>query len=172
MYQTPSEIGNGPLMRQIIRASAIAPRIGLGIIFLWFGGLKLVSGMSPAEDLAGRTLMLMTFHLFPAAPLVRVLGSIECAIGICFLLGVLKRSTLALFFVHMAGTFMALILCPSDCFGSGPLALTLIGQYVMKNLVLISAGFSLIPAALAEWRRGRVIDDPARPVPAILRQQT
>ncbi|MEO6048090.1 MAG: hypothetical protein ABIQ57_11485 [Candidatus Kapaibacterium sp.] len=164
------EIDDSPFMRRIVRAGATVPRIGLGIIFLWFGGLKLVSGMSPAEDLAGRTLISLTFHLFPAAALVRVLGGVECAIGICFLFGFAMRATLTVFFVHMAGTFMALILCPSDCFGSGPLALTLIGQYVMKNIVLISAGVSLIPTALADGRRAA--EDTVSSIPEISGRRT
>src|SRR3954467_14627947 len=68
--QTPPDTGvvrrgadNRPFVRRLTRASSIVPRIGLGIIFLWFGALKLVSGMSPAEDLAGRTLTSLTFHL-------------------------------------------------------------------------------------------------------------
>ncbi len=103
--------------------------------------------MSPAEDIASRTLVALTVHLFPAEPLVRILGGVECAIGLCFLFGFFLRTTLIVFFVHMFGTFTALVLCPGDCFSAGPLGLTLVGQYIMKNIVLVSAGVMLIPKA-------------------------
>ena len=142
-------LSRGGLTPFLVRAGAILPRICLGVIFLWFGSLKLVAGMSPAEDLASRTLVALTAHLFAAEPLVRILGGVECAIGLCFLFGFFLRTTLIVFFIHMFGTFTALIFCPGECFSAGPLGLTLIGQYIIKNLVLVSAGLTLIPNVAA-----------------------
>jgi uncharacterized membrane protein YkgB len=36
-------------------------RISLGIVFLWFGVLKFIPGMSPAEHLAGQTIERLSF---------------------------------------------------------------------------------------------------------------
>ena len=50
-------------------------RIALGIVFFWFGALKLVPGLSPAEDLAGRTIEVLTFGHVPASVAVPVLAT-------------------------------------------------------------------------------------------------
>jgi uncharacterized membrane protein YphA (DoxX/SURF4 family) len=110
-------------------------RIGLGIIFLWFGALKLFPGLSPAEDLVRNTI-----YFVPADLFLPVLALWEMAIGIGLLLGRFLRTTLLLLFVQMPGTALPLVLLPEVCFTDFPFALTLEGQYIIKNLVLISAG--------------------------------
>ena len=62
-------------------------RIALGVVFLWFGALKLVPGLSPAEDLAGRTIEALTFGIVPASVALPVLALWEMAIGIGLLSG-------------------------------------------------------------------------------------
>jgi hypothetical protein len=42
--------------------------------------------------------------------------------------------------VQMPGTFLPLVLLPEVCFTTFPFDLTLEGQYIVKNLVLIGAG--------------------------------
>ena len=57
----------------------------------------------------------------------------------CSVRGKFLRATLFLLFVQMAGTLTPLILFPSETFQFFPYAPTLEGQYIIKNLTLISA---------------------------------
>lgn len=118
-------------------------RISIGIVFFWFGVLKFFEGLSPAEGIAIRTIDTLTFHLLPERVIVVGLAAWEVLIGIGLLLNVFMRETLLLLFLQMIGTFTPLFLFPSDVFHVFPIALTLEGQYIVKNIVLISAGMVL-----------------------------
>lgn len=118
-------------------------RIALGIVFLWFGALKLVPGLSPAEDLAGRTIEALTFGIVPASVAVPVLALWEVAIGVGLLVGRWMRVTLLLLFVQMAGTVTPLFLFPAETFVRFPYVPTLEGQYIIKNIVLVAAAIVL-----------------------------
>jgi uncharacterized membrane protein YkgB len=118
-------------------------RISIGIIFFWFGVLKFFEGLSPAEGIAIRTIDTLTFHLLPEKVIIVGLATWEVLIGIGLLLNVFMRETLLLLFLQMIGTFTPLFLFPSDVFHVFPIALTLEGQYIVKNIVLISAGIVL-----------------------------
>ena len=133
--------------RRITRAMAtyglLFMRIALGVVFLWFGALKLVPGLSPAESLAGRTIETLSLGLVPQATAVPVLGLWESLIGLGLLTGIWMRATLALLFVQMLGTLTPLILFPSETFDRFPIAPTLEGQYIIKNAVLIAGAVIL-----------------------------
>ncbi|MBN1143904.1 MAG: DoxX family membrane protein [Bacteroidales bacterium] len=118
-------------------------RISIGIIFFWFGVLKYFEGLSPAEGIAIRTIDVLTFHLLPERLIIVGLATWEVLIGIGLLLNAFMRETLLLLFLQMMGTFTPLFLFPSDVFHVFPIALTLEGQYIVKNIVLISAGIVL-----------------------------
>lgn len=115
-------------------------RLSLGIVFFWFGVLKFFPGLSPAQELASRTIAALTFGRVPSAVSVPVLATWECAIGLGLLSGVFMRATLLLLFVQMLGTITPLVLYPFETFYRFPYAPTLEGQYIIKNIVLISAG--------------------------------
>lgn len=108
-------------------------RWSVGVVFVWFGALKLF-GVSPDQDLAARIV-----YWFPREVFVPVLGGCEILIGIGLLIRPLARVAIALLLIQMPGTFLALILLPDVCFNSIPFGLTMEGQYIVKNLVLISA---------------------------------
>ncbi len=120
-----------------------ALRIALAIVFLWFGALKLIPGVSPAEDLAGRTIETLTFGIVPASVAVPFLALWEVAIGLGLLLGRWMRLTLLLLFVQMLGTITPLILFPAETWIRFPLVPTLEGQYIIKNVVLVTAAIVL-----------------------------
>lgn len=128
-------------------------RIALGIVFLWFGALKLVPGWSPAETLAGRTIETLTFGVVPGPVAVPFLALWEVAIGIGLLIGRGMRVTLLLLFVQMLGTITPLVLFPTETWTQFPVAPTLEGQYIIKNIVLVSAAIVLG----ATVRGGRLI---------------
>lgn len=120
-------------------------RVALGVTFIWFGALKVV-GLSPVADLVAQTV-----YWLPPAFFISFLGWWEVVVGIGLLFGVALRLVLLLFWLQMAGTFFVLVLRPELAFQSGnPLLLTVIGEFVIKNLVLIAAGLvigSTVPRA-------------------------
>jgi uncharacterized membrane protein YkgB len=118
-------------------------RVSLGIVFFWFGVLKFFPGMSPAQDLATRTISLLTFGLVPAATAMVILATWECLIGLGLIFGVAMRTTLFLLFTQMLGTLTPVFFFPHEVFTRVPYAPTLEGQYIIKNLVLIGAGLVL-----------------------------
>lgn len=118
-------------------------RLSVGIIFFWFGMLKFFPGLSPAQDLAIGTIDLLSLGLVPANVSIYILASWEVLIGIGMLTGIYMRITLVLLFLQMLGTMTPVFLFPAEVFTRIPYALTLEGQYIIKNLVVISAGIVL-----------------------------
>jgi len=131
-------------------------RISLGIVFLWFGALKFFPGLSPAEDLAARTISQLTLGYLAPQTAVFILAGWESLIGIGLLFGLYLRATLFLLWVQMLGTITPLFFFPQDLFQVIPFAPTLEGQYIFKNIVLVSAGL-VIGATV---RGGRVVAEP------------
>jgi uncharacterized membrane protein YkgB len=117
---------------------SIALRISLGVIFIWFGLLKTV-GLSPAEPLVLATVGWMPF--FDALTWVIIIGWWEVAIGVLFLFRKTIRIAIPLLAMQMAGTFLPLIILTAITFQPGhiPYAPTMEGQYIIKNLLIISA---------------------------------
>lgn len=109
-------------------------RISLGIIFVWFGALKFIDGLSPAESLVRDTVYWIDPDLF-----IPILGVWEVLIGLGLLYRPAIRAAIFLLFLQMPGTMLPLVLLPEVCFTVFPFGLTLEGQYIIKNLVLISA---------------------------------
>jgi uncharacterized membrane protein YphA (DoxX/SURF4 family) len=118
-------------------------RLSLGLVFIWFGALKFLPGSSPAESLAVRTISALTGGAVPKSVSLPVLAGWECLIGLGLLSGKFLRVTLALLFLQMLGTLTPLVLFPHEVFTRIPFMPTLEGQYIIKNLVLISAGVVL-----------------------------
>jgi len=115
-------------------------RLSVGVIFLWFGALKFFPGLSPAEDLATLTIGVLTFGQVPPRVALNFLAAWETAVGLGLIFGVLLRATLLLLWMQMLGALAPLFLFPDAVFNHIPYAPTLEGQYIIKNLVLISAG--------------------------------
>ncbi|MBN2521814.1 MAG: hypothetical protein JXB24_01005 [Bacteroidales bacterium] len=118
-------------------------RISIGVIFFWFGFLKYFPGLSPAEEIAIRTIKSITFGLVPEPVIIYGLATWEVLIGIGLLFKIFLRQTLLLLYLQMIGTFFPLFLFPDEVFNIFPYSLTIEGQYIIKNLVLLSAGIVL-----------------------------
>lgn len=138
------------------RYGVVLLRLTLGIVFFWFGVLKFFPSQSPAEDLAIRTISKLTFDLIPGNVSILILAGWECLIGLGLISGKFLRATLLLLLLQMIGTATPLLFFPQEAFSSMPYAPTLEGQYIIKNLVLVSAGL-VIGATV---RGGRVVADP------------
>lgn len=109
-------------------------RLAIGVVFIWFGALKTVGDLSPAYDLVAKTVYWLTPEI-----IVPLLGLWEVAIGIAFIFTPLTRAAILLLALQMPGTFLPLILLPEVCFNVFPFGLTLEGQYIVKNLVIIGS---------------------------------
>ena len=138
------------------RHGIVLLRISLGVVFFWFGVLKFFPGLSPAQQLATRTIERLTFGLVPAHVSIVVLATWECFIGVGLISGKLMRFTLLLLYLQMPGTMLPILFFPGEVFTRFPYAPTMEGQYIIKNLVLISAGLVLG----ATVRGGRVVAEP------------
>jgi len=119
-------------------------RVSLGVVFIWFGALK-VCGMSPVQDLVSKII-----YMVPKQHALLFMGLVEIVIGFGLLFRLTIRLTLAVFLIHMCGTFLVLLLHPELSFQDGnPFLLTTTGEFVIKNLVLLAAGLVVVSSV---WR--------------------
>ncbi len=125
------------IAEQMDRWSIPLLRVAVGVVFIWFGALKVI-GTSPAADLVASTVYLVPPELF-----VPVLGVWEMLIGISMLYRPLIRVGILLLFLQLPGTFLPLVLLPSVTFTTFPFGLTVEGQYIIKNLVIIGAALAI-----------------------------
>ncbi len=130
-------------------------RVSIGVIFFWFGVIKFWPGLSAADQLATDTIDQISFGLI-ADDFARVLlALLETAIGIGLITGKYMRFTLLLLLGQMFGAVTPLFLFPEVTW-SQPLVPTLEGQYILKNIVLVSAALTIG----ATVRGGGLVDDP------------
>lgn len=140
----PEEVAEGfdALDRRIVtfmrRWGVVALRLSLAIIFVWFGILKPL-GISPAAPLVLATVDWMP--VLEGSQWLVLIGWWEVAIGLTFLWRRTVRIAIALLALQMVGTLMPLVLLPDVTFQAGriPYAPTMEGQYIVKNLLIISA---------------------------------
>ncbi|RXJ68259.1 doxx family protein [Halarcobacter ebronensis] len=118
-------------------------RIALGAIFIWYGALKFFPNLSPAEVLATKTIDILFFNLISADISIKLLAIWELIVGIGLLFGFYLRWALILFFIHMTLTFTPLFLLPELSFTHAPFAFTLVGQYIVKNVIFILMGIMI-----------------------------
>tara|TARA_B100001121_G_scaffold111086_1_gene97845 strand:+ start:2245 stop:2688 length:444 start_codon:yes stop_codon:yes gene_type:complete len=109
-------------------------RYSIGIIYIWFGILK-PFGLSPAQELVENTV----YWFNNPADFVPILGWWEVIIGVTMCIKPLIRFSIFLLFIQLPGTFLPLVLLPEVCFTNFPFGLTTEGQYIIKNLIVISA---------------------------------
>ena len=144
------------VVRKMAHNGLFVTRVALGITFLWFGLLKFLPGVAPIDVLAEKSLSILTLHLFRPETCLHVLAFFECVIGLGMLLKRFLRVTVVLLFLQMVGTFTPLLLLRGETWIHFPYFPSFEGQYIIKNLVLISAG--LIVGATV--RGGRIIAHP------------
>lgn len=116
----------------------------LGYIYLHFGLLKFFPDLSPAEVLASYTTMKLAGFQLDASGALFWVAVMECVIGLGFLFKGWMRLAGGLFLLHMAGTLLPLFILPEFTFKFFPFAPTTEGQYILKNLVLITAGWAVV----------------------------
>ncbi len=114
-------------------------RWAIGINYFWFGLLKFFNGLSPAENLAKDTIRILTFGMIPDEVNLALLAVWEVLIGVIFLSGYFTRLGAKAAVVHMIFTFMPLFFFPEVSFSHAPYGFTIVGQYIVKNLVFLAA---------------------------------
>lgn len=137
-------------------------RLALGIVFIWFGALKMIGELSPAYDLVAATIYWLTPEI-----IIPLIGLWEVAIGVAFLFPPLTRLALLLLIPQMPATFLPLVLLPEVTFTVIPWGLTLEGQYIVKNLVIIACALIIGGTALRKDRNDREARTGAIEVPVI-----
>lgn len=144
------------ITRTMARYGVTLLRISVGVVFFWFGALKFFPNVSPAEDLAARTIETLTFGVVTPPVALPILAAWEVLIGLGMISGRFMRATILLLLVQMLGTVTPLFLFPGETFAAFPIVPTLEGQYIIKNIVLVSAGIVIGATA----RGGDVVADP------------
>ncbi|MCW2762834.1 MAG: DoxX family protein [Marmoricola sp.] len=120
-------------------------RVSLGLVFLVFGALKFFPGLSPAADLAARTIDTLTLGVISGDFAIFLTATMETFIGITLVSGRFLKAGLATLGMAMVGILSPLVLFTGELFPDGP---TLVAQYVMKDIVLVSAGLVVAAHAL------------------------
>ena len=126
-------------------------RRGLGFIYLWFGALKFFPNLSSAEHLAGATIEMMSFGCLTPDISLPLLAVWETAIGLALLAGKFERVAILSLYFHVAGTLAPLVLLPEQTWSTPPVAASLEGQYIFKNLITVGA--ALVINATLECRK-------------------
>jgi uncharacterized membrane protein YkgB len=126
-------------------------RVAIGIVYIWFGALKLFQGVSPIEGFIRETMPFLPGDLF-----LPFLAVWEVAIGIGFIVWKFPRITVLLMLAQMGGAMSPFILRPDLLFVNFPYQFTLVGQYIFKDIILVTA--ALVVGATA--RGGGLTNDP------------
>ena len=120
-------------------------RISLFVVFFWFGFLKVVH-ISPAEGLVTHLHQATIASLIPIESFLVLLGIVECLIGILWIIPKLTRFAFWLFILQMITTFLPMLYLPNDTW-QNTMVLTLTGQYIIKNVVLIASALTIFMAS-------------------------
>ena len=122
----------------LLRWSVPALRVALGGIFVVFGALKFVPGMSPLELLVQSTWERLTFGMVTGQTAMVLTAVMEVTAGALLLAGgAFARIGLVVLAIAYVGILSPIVLLPGEVFdAAGP---TLTGQYIFKNAVLIAA---------------------------------
>jgi len=118
-------------------------RYSLALIFIWFGTLKFIPGMSPTVDIIENATNILFFGTVPAWIAVYGLATVECLIGFGLLLNIFMRLTLLGLFTQMIATSTPVFILPETVFSQIPFGLTMEGHHIIKNLILIGAGLAI-----------------------------
>lgn len=119
-------------------------RISIGIIFFWFGFQKFFPGISSAEDIATRTIDVLSFGLVKSPYSMPILATWESLIGLGFIFGKYLKTTVILLYAQMVGTIFPLFVFPEETFYMVPFIPTIEGQYILKNIIIITAAMVIL----------------------------
>jgi putative oxidoreductase len=154
LVNLPTEERLFELLQRAMPLCLTVMRLGMAVVYIWFGALKLAS-TSPVATLV------LAAYPFGQAPswIVPLMGVVEVFIGLWFLSNRYMTYLFPLFLAHICSTFVVLVSAPSLAYqNNDPLALTTTGEFVIKNLVLIPAG-TIVILLSSRRRGGSVLED-------------
>jgi uncharacterized membrane protein YphA (DoxX/SURF4 family) len=127
--------------RVLVAHSIQLLRVTVGLVFLVFGILKFFPGVSPVEELTIKTTDALSFDLVPGGIAIVLIASLECIIGLLLISGRGLRIAVYLLAGQLIGILAPLVLFTGRLFDGPHHAPTLEGQYVVKDFILVAAGF-------------------------------
>ncbi|MBI5667705.1 MAG: DoxX family protein [Chloroflexi bacterium] len=122
------------VVQLLARHSITLLRVSIGIVYIWFGALKFVPGLSPIEGFIREALPFLPGDLF-----LPFLAAWEVLIGVLFISGRFTRITILLMLAQMGGAMSPLLLATDKVFNHFPYGWNLVGQYIFKDIILVSA---------------------------------
>lgn len=134
---------NQPLIEMNTKFRLLA--ISIGAIYLLFGGLKFFPAMSPAETIGIETIQMLTFYYLTPKLSIYALAILEIVIGLLLLCDKCRKIAIIVAISHLVLTFSPFILFPEEVFVFETNGISLLGQYIIKNVVLICALNTLYP---------------------------
>ncbi len=129
-------------------------RISLFVVFFWFGALKILK-ISPAEQLVTHLHQNTIARFINIDSFLLLLGSFECLLGLLWLFPKLTRLAFYIFILHMFTTFLPLLYLPNDTW-QNTMVLTLTGQYIIKNLVLIASSLTIYNFSISDKKNRKL----------------
>lgn len=138
---------DGEIIDWLAKHSLTLLRLSIGIVYVWFGALKLFPGVSPIQGFIFEAMGFMPLEI-----LYPLLAVWEVAVGLLFLSGKFPRLTILLMLTQMVGAMSPLVLRPDLIFVNFPYQFTLVGQYIVKDVILVSAALVLAAAVRKQGR--------------------
>ena len=118
--------------------------LSIGLIFFIFGALKFFPHFSPAEEIAKKTVNVLTGNSIPSHISYFLLAIWETTIGLFFIINYKQKLAIILALIHLTLTFSTFIIFPELSFSKHPFSFTLLGQYIIKNIIILSVLVSLL----------------------------
>jgi uncharacterized membrane protein YkgB len=152
------QTGNAPyhaIEKQLLHSIVWFNRLALAVVFIWFGFLKIIHA-SPAEPLVKHLHEVTLVKFIPVNTFIVLLGCIECMIGLLWLLPGFTKAAIILFVLQMFTTFLPLFYLPLDTWQHS-FVLTLEGQYIVKNIVLLASAATIVFVYIQEKKQKAII---------------
>lgn len=113
-------------------------RVSLGLIFFWFGALK-IAGFNPVFEIVQAGFPFLAHGLGNS-----FLGAAEAAIGIALLINIFPLAAHSALVLHLIGTLGVFLIAPHLMFNPYFPMLSLNGEFVFKNISLAIAGLVVL----------------------------
>lgn len=123
----------------MLHQAAWINRVMLAIVYIWFGYLKVI-GTSPAEGLVAELFQITLSGTISVNLFIKILGLFECVLGFVWLVPNFSKIAFYLLVFHLMTTFLPIILLPAITWTTF-MSLSLVGQYIIKNVVLFSSAY-------------------------------
>jgi uncharacterized membrane protein YphA (DoxX/SURF4 family) len=120
-------------------------RYSIASLFILFGVLKFFPQLSPAETIGIDTVSMLTCHILPDSLCIFSLALFEITIGLLLISGKFPKFSISIAIAHLLCTFTPFIFFPESVFNLDVNSLSLLGQYIIKNIVIISALLIIYP---------------------------